>query len=98
VVPNPYHGGASWERTAIPGDPFTHHLDFFGLPRARATIRIYTLAGDLVQTIVHDGSSGDGEAPWNLISRNGQEVESGVYLYTVESPLGHQVGKFVLMR
>jgi hypothetical protein len=98
VVPNPYHGGASWERSAIPGDPFTRHLDFFGLPRARATIRIYTLAGDLVQTIVHDGANGDGQAPWNLISRNGQEVESGVYLFTVESPLGHQVGKFVLMR
>jgi hypothetical protein len=98
VVPNPYHGSASWERTAIPGDPFTRHLDFFGLPRALATIRIYTLAGDLVQTIVHDGSNGDGQAPWNLISRNGQDVESGIYLFTVESPLGHQIGKFVLMR
>ena len=71
---------------------------FFGLPRAQARIQIYTLAGDLVQVLDHDGSRGDGEAPWNLISRNGQDVESGVYLFTVDSPLGHQVGKFVLMR
>jgi hypothetical protein len=63
-----------------------------------ATIKVYTLAGDLVQTIVHAGAPGDGEARWNLISRNGQDVESGVYLFTVSSPLGHKVGRFVLIR
>jgi len=98
VVPNPYRAGASWEREPVVGDVFTRHIDFMGLPRARARIRIYTLAGDLVQTIDHDGSTGDGEVPWNLISRNGQDVESGVYLFTVESSLGHQVGRFVLIR
>jgi hypothetical protein len=98
VVPNPYRARASWERTAVAGDVFTRHVDFMGLPHARCRIRIYTLAGDLVQVLDHDGSRGDGEAPWNLISRNGQDVESGVYLFTVDSPLGHQVGKFVLMR
>jgi len=82
----------------VVGDVFTRHIDFMGLPRAKTRIRIYTLAGDLVQTIDHDGSTGDGEAPWNLISRNGQDVESGVYLFTVESSLGHQVGRFVLIR
>jgi hypothetical protein len=77
---------------------FTRHVDFFGLPRTHSTIRIYTLAGDLVQVIDHDGSSGNGEAAWNLISRNGQDVQSGIYLFTVESSAGHQVGKFVLIR
>jgi hypothetical protein len=98
VVPNPYRASASWERQPVVGDVFTRHVDFMGLPRARARIRIYTLAGDLVQTIDHDGSNGDGEAPWNLISRNGQDVESGVYLFTIDSPHGHQVGRFVLLR
>jgi hypothetical protein len=98
VVPNPYRAAAAWERTSVPGDVFTRHLDFMGLPRARATIRIYTLAGDLVQVIDHDGSNGDGQAPWDLISRNGQDVESGIYLFTVESALGHQVGRFVVIR
>jgi len=98
VVPNPYRARAPWERQPVPGDEFTRHIDFMGLPRGRCTIRIYTLAGDLVQTLVHDASGGDGEAAWNLISRNGQDVESGVYLFTVSSPLGHQTGRFVVIR
>jgi hypothetical protein len=69
-----------------------------GLPKAKSRIRIYTLAGDLVQVIDHEGTNGDGEQAWNLISRYGQDVESGVYLFTIDSPLGHQIGKFVLMR
>ena len=98
VVPNPFKANAPWERQPVPGDAFTRHVDFFGLPRAQARIRIYTLAGDLVQVIDHDGTAGDGEAPWNLISRNGQDIESGVYLFTVEWPGGHQVGRFVIIR
>jgi hypothetical protein len=98
VVPNPFKADAPWEREPVPGDAFTRHVDFFGLPRAQSRIRIYTLAGDLVQTIDHDGTHGDGEAPWNLISRNGQDIESGVYLFTVEWPGGHQVGRFVIIR
>lgn len=98
VVPNPYRARAAWERQPVPGDVFTRHIDFMGMPRSRATVRIYTLAGDLVAMVDHDGSGGNGQASWNLISRNGQDVESGVYLFTVSSPLGHQVGRFVLMR
>src|SRR5262249_33467364 len=98
VVPNPYRARASWERQPVPGDVFTRHIDFMGLPRVRCTIRIYTLAGDIVQTLDHDGSGGNGEAARDLISRNGQDIESGVYLFTVSSTLGHQVGHFVVMR
>ena len=98
VVPNPFKADAPWERQPVPGDAFTRHVDFFGLPRAMSRIRIYTLAGDLVQTLDHDGTHGDGQAPWNLISRNGQDIESGVYLFTVEWPGGHQVGRFVIIR
>jgi len=98
VVPNPFKANAPWEREPVPGDAFTRHVDFFGLPRAHSHIRIYTLAGDLVQVIDHDGTHGDGQAPWNLISRNGQDIESGVYLFSVEWPGGHQVGRFVIIR
>lgn len=41
----------------------------------------------------------DGQARWNLISRNGQDIVSGIYLYTVE--LGGSViyrSKFVVIR
>jgi len=40
----------------------------------------------------------DGQARWNLISRNGQDVVSGVYLFVVQSDLGTQRGKFVIIR
>jgi hypothetical protein len=98
VVPNPYRANAPWDRPPVPGDTFARHLDFFGLPRAHSVIKIYTLAGDFVVRIDHDGTGGDGQARWDLISRNGQETASGVYLFTVDSPDGHQVGKFVMLR
>jgi plastocyanin len=40
----------------------------------------------------------DGQARWNLISRNGQDIVSGIYLFTVESDKGMQRGKFVIIR
>ena len=98
VAPNPYRASAAWDRPAVPGDVFTKHVDFLGLPRERCVIRIYTLAGDLVAEVPHDGSAGDGQASWNLISRNGQDVASGVYLFMVDSASRHQVGRFVIMR
>jgi len=98
VVPNPYRGGAAWDRPPVLGDPFGRHIDFLGLPEARCTIRIYTVAGDFVAQVDHDGRGGDGQASWNLISRNGQDVVSGIYLFTVDSPLGDQTGRFVIIR
>jgi hypothetical protein len=73
-------------------------VDFMGLPRDHCTIKIWTIAGDLVAQLDHDGSSGDGQVSWDLISRNGQDVESGIYLFTVDSRAGHQVGRFVIIR
>jgi len=98
VVPNPFRQSAAWEREPVPGDAFTRHVDFMGLPRAVSKIRIYTLAGDLVQTLTHDGTNGDGQHAWDLISRNGQDIESGVYLFTVEWPGVKQIGRFVIIR
>jgi hypothetical protein len=43
-------------------------------------------------------SPNDGQARWNLISRNGQDIVSGIYLFTVESSQGTQRGKFVVIR
>ena len=40
----------------------------------------------------------DGQARWNLISRSGQDVVSGIYVFTVESSQGPQRGKFVIIR
>ena len=70
-------------------------------PACRSTIQIFTLAGDLVQTIDHDGSRGDGQAYWNLITRNGQEVASGIYIFVVQPRdpgFERATGKFVVVR
>ena len=98
VVPNPFRARVEWDRPAIAGDTFGRHLDFMGMPRAVSRLKVYTVAGDLVWETDHDGRGGNGEERWNLISRNGQDIESGIYLFTVDSPLGHQVGRFVVIR
>ena len=82
-------------------DPTGVRISFVNLPACRNTINIFTLAGDLVQTIDHDGTGGDGQAYWNMVSRNGQEVVSGIYLYLVRPEDGrfeHTIGKFVIIR
>jgi hypothetical protein len=96
VVPNPYRANAPWERPPVGGDPLTRHIAFMGLPNVACTIKIWTVAGDLVAEIRHDGA--DGQASWNLISRNGQDVESGVYLFSIESSAGRAVARFVVIR
>ncbi len=131
VVPNPYRGyrsiadrPSSWDLTPNGSDPTGTHVDFMGLPRGRWTIKIFTVSGDLVQTLGSEdavnesirtalpGPGGttvpgynrqqdnpnDGQARWNLISRNGQDIVSGIYLFTVESDGGIQRGKFVVIR
>jgi hypothetical protein len=98
VVPNPFRGSAGWDRSPVYGDRLTRHIDFMGLPRERCTIRIWTVAGDLVQVLDHDGSGGDGQASWDLVTRNGQETESGIYLFSVHSSKGTERGRFVVVR
>ncbi len=98
VVPNPYRAHVAWERPPVAGDTFGRHVDFMGLPRATCTVRVYTTAGDLVAVLPHEGGEGNGQLRWNLISRNGQDIASGVYFFTVDSPLGQQRGRFVVIR
>ncbi|MBU0742830.1 hypothetical protein KKG45_03880 [bacterium] len=82
-------------------DPTGIRVCFANLPRSHNSVKIYTLDGDLVETLDHDGTDGYGEICWNLVSRNGQEVVSGIYLYTVESrdaQFDDFIGKFVIIR
>ncbi len=104
VVPNPAtrESLADFSQLNPDGDdPTGVRVMFTNLPRARNTVKIFTLAGDLVQTVEHDGTNGNGSAFWNLVSRNGQEVVSGIYLFSVESndsAFDRVVGRFVVVR
>lgn len=122
VVPNPYranadyrlsHGGISWENQDDGTSEFFPQTDrrlyFYNLPK-KCLIRIYTVAGDLVDIVPHEvgGDRNNGWAAqnaeyWDLNSRNHQQVVSGLYLFTVEDLTdAHkgeiETGKFVIIR
>ena len=64
-------------------------------------VRIYTLAGDVVDEFeTSPEHEDDTSASWNVISRNGQAVVSGLYLFSVEPLDGGdiEVGKFVIIK
>lgn len=98
VVPNPYVGAASFEpeRFAVSGRG-ERRIEFRGLP-AHCTIRIYTVRGDLVQTLRHDGSY-DGYVAWNLRTRDNLDLAPGLYVFHVDAgPLGKSIGKFAVVK
>ncbi len=102
VVPNPYIGRSSFDgrRDNDEKGDKSRRLWFINLPNS-CKIRIYTLAGDLVQEIDHDGAyqadiitvskaatqgiSASGMHDWNLLSKNNQIIAPGVYLYSVQN-------------
>jgi hypothetical protein len=103
VVPNPVtkEQTAPWTLEPNNSDPSGEKLEFRNLPKCRSTVRICTTAGDLVETLYHDGGGGNGTLPWSMVSRNGQSIASGVYLFSVEPEDGRfrrVVGKFVVIR
>ncbi len=92
VVPNPYYAHYSSMVETGEGESV---LTFNNVPD-ECTIRIYTLAGDLVKTIVHN--DGLGEAVWNLQSMEQIQIASGIYLFHVESPYGEHLGRFAIIK
>ena len=104
VYPNPATIAALDEFQRQPASldsPTGVRVMFNNLPEANNKITVYTASGDLVTTIWHDGFNDGGAVSWDLISRNGQEVTSGVYLYVVESDNGRFApfrGHFVVVR
>jgi hypothetical protein len=98
VVPNPYVGAASFEpglfATSGRGD---RRIEFRGLPQS-CTIRIYTVRGDLVRTLVHDGST-EGYVAWDLRSKDNLDVAPGLYIFHVDAgQIGTFVGKFAIIK
>jgi hypothetical protein len=92
TVPDPYLASSRYDLA-----PSTKQLMFVNLP-PRATIRIYTVTGVLVDIVNHDDQAGGGRAVWDVRNRNNQFVASGVYFFHVVTPDGEQhVGKFTIL-
>ncbi len=104
VYPNPATRESLAEFNQQPAshdDPTGVRIMFNNLPEAHNTIRIFTVAGDLITTLQHDGYTQGGQISWNLMSRNGQEVVSGIYIYSVHSDrsgFDDFRGRFVVIR
>jgi hypothetical protein len=99
VVPNPYLVRAAWDL-----DNDYQKVQFINLP-TECTITIYTIAGDIVKTILHSDpyqsgfdSHTRGTAFWNLQTDNNQKVATGVYVYHINSPYGETTGRFAIIR
>ena len=72
-------------------------IEFRGLPKS-CTIRIYTVHGDLVETLHHDGSN-DGYIPWNLRTKDNLDVAPGLYVFHVDGgTYGESIGKFAVIK
>ncbi|RLC52013.1 MAG: hypothetical protein DRH89_00010 [Candidatus Cloacimonadota bacterium] len=101
VVPNPYIGQSKFDgkRSNDEKGDKSRRIWFVNLP-SECTIKIFTLAGDLVDKINHNGAynediitiskaAGSGIAPsgmatWDLLSKNNQIIAPGVYLFSVK--------------
>ena len=71
-------------------------IGFYGLPE-KCTIKIYSFAGQLVKVIEHDDPTYN--TTWMQVTRNQQEIASGVYFYVVTTPDGEKAtGKFVIIK
>jgi len=100
------------EKIVVVPNPFKLHsriadaqfkLDFVGVPE-KCTIRIYTLAGDLVMKLSHADGTGDQEwvttwhegyglevKPYQMTNQSMQRIVPGIYLFHVESHAeGHE--------
>jgi len=98
VVPNPYVGSASFEpeRFASSGRG-ERRIEFRDIPRS-ATIRIFNIRGELVQSLRHDGSI-DAMVAWNLRTKDNLDVAPGLYVFHVEGGEGgSSVGKFAILK
>ncbi len=97
VVPNPYVAYSISEnpgRTQVKRGE--RELQFRNLP-PQCTIRIYTLTGELVDTIVKDDNGSI--AYWNLLSSEGMRIAYGVYIYHVDVPgVGEHIGRFGVIK
>jgi len=107
VVPNPYV-----VRSELDLDYNYRRILFTNLPQV-CTIRVYTLAGELIKTIEHNteyyvysGSDStivqdntNGYAEWDVLTQNDQIPAPGIYIYHVSAP-GNvtKIGKFAIIK
>lgn len=100
VVPNPYVVTNAIEQLdrQNPRDRGARRLYFNHLPR-ECTIRIFTITGELVETIEHSAEIDDGKVFWDLTTQDNFPIAYGVYIFHVDAgALGEKIGRFAVIK
>jgi hypothetical protein len=85
IYPNPWR--ADKNRDAL--------VRFANLPAA-STVKLFTVSGHKVRTLTADS---DGSAGWDRTNDSGSSVASGIYLYVITDPAGHETsGKLAIIK
>ena len=91
AVPNPFIVDSGFT-----GDGEEGKVGFYGLPE-ECTIRIFSYAGQLIETIEHNSPTFSNE--WFQVTRNDQDIASGIYFYVVTTPDGEATnGKLIIIK
>jgi len=99
VFPNPWrpHGRDAGNGAGQTGTDTTG-MTFNNLP-SECSIKIYTLAGNLVRQLQHSDLAGPvGQEKWDGNTTSGDHAASGVYLWRVESSADSKNGKLLVIR
>ena len=92
VRPNPY------KRVAFHDARGQHQILFYNLP-SKCTIQIYDLSGMLIDEIDFLAPDpNNGTFFWDMFSKNGNEVASGLYIWVVKYDGGMQHDTFAIIR
>jgi len=84
TYPNPY--------SLSSGKPLT----FWGTGVPYATIKIYTLNGELVKTLKE--TKGEDKITWDGRNEDGDRIVRGIYFFTTKNPKERNTGKFTVVR
>ncbi len=92
VKPNPY-------KVQAPHDVgLEHKVVFYNLP-LNTRITIFDLSGQIMDVIEYQGLDPDnGTVFWDMFTKDGPEVQSGLYIWVAEYPGGKQTGYLAIMR
>ena len=95
VKPNPYKKKALFDNATLSYD---HKIDFLNLP-PKAKITILDVSGQIIDEInFASNDPNNGSYFWDMFSKDGLEVASGLYIFVVEYDGGKQVGYFSILR
>lgn len=96
VVPNPYLAGSAYEvEYGILRKEPIRQLKFNHLP-AHCTITIFTMAGDKVKVMYHDGTSGT--ETWDMRTDGGRVIAAGMYIFLVKTDTAEKLGRFAVIK